>query len=128
MADVIGLEETKRRKQKKIDQDGARKALALLKVFECASCYLKCARCGMRLELSQIPAVVSNIPYRFCETCHEEFGEFQRRVRGGRKKDFYWYNEEWVNMWKAWTSYQEAVRGFLNSREVLRLRYELKRG
>lgn len=127
MADVIGLEEKKKKKQKRIDQDNAKKALALLKVFECASCHLKCARCGTRLELSQIQSVVSGIPYRFCESCEEEFIDFQKRVGGSASNRIYWYNDEWLGMWEAWTNYQESVKRFLNSKEVIRLRYELRR-
>lgn len=128
MADVIGLEEKKKRKQKKLDQDKAKKAFALLKVFECASCCLKCVRCGTRLELSQTQSLVPGTPHRFCDTCHEEFSEFQRRVSGSRNNDFYWYNEEWLDMWEAWANYQDAIKRFLNSKQVIRLRYELRKG
>ncbi len=30
-------------------------------------------------------------------------------------------------MWRAWTDYQEAVKRFLNSKEIVRLRYELRK-
>lgn len=130
MANVIGLEEKKEKKQKKIDQDKIKKALALLKVLECASCYLKCARCGTQLELSHMRSPVSGTPYRFCNSCQREYSEFQRRISGGanRNNDIFWYNDEWLDMWKAWTDYQDSVKRFLNSKEVIRLRYELRRG
>lgn len=128
MADVIELEEKKKKKQKKLNQDKAKKALALLKVFECASCHLKCARCGTRLELTQIQSLVSGTPYRFCNSCQGEFSEFQKRVSGVANADIYWYNDEWLDMWKAWTNYQDSIKRFLNSKEVIRLRYELRRG
>ncbi|NIO04308.1 MAG: hypothetical protein GTN74_06740 [Proteobacteria bacterium] len=53
MATVIEIEQKKRRKRQRIDHDSARKASALLRVFECASCYLKCSRCGVRLEATR---------------------------------------------------------------------------
>lgn len=128
MAAVIGLEEKKKKRQRKMDREKAKKALALLKVFECASCHLKCARCGTQLELSQIQSLISGTPYRFCNSCHGEFSEFQKRVNGGSSDDLYWYNNEWLDMWRAWTNYQDAVKRFINSKEVIRLRYELGRG
>ncbi len=128
MATVIEIEQKKRRKREKIDHDRARKASALLRVFECASCYLRCSRCGVRLEVNQTQHLSSNRPFRFCDTCHEEFSEFQKRVDGGKKNDLYWYNEAWLDMWRAWTDYQKAVKRFLNSKEIVRLRYELRKG
>ncbi len=128
MARVIEIEEKKRRKRKKIDHHMARKASALLKVFECASCYLKCARCGVRLDPGQKEYAVSPSPYGFCKTCHEEFREYEMRMSGRGKDEFYWYNDQWLDMWKAWTDYQAAIKRFLASKEVLRLRYELKKG
>jgi len=128
MATVIEIEDKKKRKMKAIDQDRATKASALLKVFECASCYLKCARCGVHLKLNQTQHTASKTPYRFCSTCSEEFAEFQSRMDGDRDKDLYWYNDEWLDMWKAWTGYQKAIKRFLNSKEVIRLRYELRKG
>jgi hypothetical protein len=128
MARVIEIEEKKKRKRKKIDHVKAGKASALLKVFECASCYLKCARCGVRLEPGQTQYVVSRSPYGFCKTCHEEFSEYEMRMSGRGKDEFYWYNDQWLEMWKAWTDYQAAIERFLTSKEVLRLRYELKKG
>jgi len=128
MADVIGLEEKMQKKRRRMDQERAKKAVALLKVFECASCHLKCARCGIRLEVSQVHPPASGIPYRFCNSCQEEFSEFQRRVSRGSSGDIYWYNAEWLDMWRAWTTYQDCIKRFLNSKEVIRLRYELRRG
>lgn len=128
MADVIGLEEKKKKRQKQIGQDKARKALALLKALECASCHLKCARCGVQLESNEMQSLVAGTPYPFCNSCRGEFIEFQKGLNGGKRNDIYWHNEEWLDMWKAWTNYQEAVKRFLNSKEVIRLRYELRRG
>jgi hypothetical protein len=122
MADVIGLQRKKREKQLQTDQEKARKVQAFLKVFECASCHLKCARCGTQLELSRVQSLVSGMPYRFCRSCENEFAAFQKRLKGNTENDIYWYNEEWLEMWKAWTRYQDAVKRFLNSKEVIRLR------
>ncbi len=128
MTEVIELEEKKKEKRKRMDQEKAKKALALLKILECASCHIKCARCGTRLEVSQVQSLISDIPYRFCDCCREEFSEFQKRVKRGGRNEIYWYNDEWFDMWEAWTDYQDAVKRFLSSKEVVRLQYELRRG
>jgi hypothetical protein len=86
MAEVIGLEEKKR--ETKGEQDKTKQTLALLKVLECASFHLKCAR-GTQLELSQMSSLVSGTPYRFFHWCRAEFGAFQERVtRGGQSDAF----------------------------------------
>ncbi len=127
MADVIGLEEKMQKKRRRMNQERAKKAMALLKVFECASCHLKCARCGTRLEVNQIHPPASGIPYRFCDCCREEYSEFQKRGGKDSRGDIYWYNAEWLDMWQAWITYQDCIKRFLNSKEVIRLQSELGR-
>jgi len=80
------------------------------------------------LEWFDIPSLAAGTPYRFCSSCRGEFTEFQKKLNTGPDNGVYGYNEEWLDMWKAWTNYQETVKRSLNSKEVIRLRYELRRG
>ncbi len=66
------------------------------------------------------------VPYRFCESCSEEYIDFVERLKGGGDSDRYWHNEAWLGVWKAWIDYQSSIDNYVKSKEFIRLMKELK--
>jgi len=66
------------------------------------------------------------IPYRFCESCAEEYIDFIERLKGGGDPDRYWHNDAWLAVWKSWIDYQSSIDNYLKSKEFLKLLREMK--
>ena len=66
------------------------------------------------------------IPYNFCESCKEEYLDYIDRLRGGGNPEYYWHNENWLDIWQKWIDYQHTIDCYLKSKEFNRLLQELK--
>jgi hypothetical protein len=131
VADVISISKKlrhARRRQAEIDR--RRKILAVQKVFQCTQCAMKCEKCGAPLSHGghhpERASKTHRIPYRFCESCAEEYVDYIERMKGGGDPDCYWHNEHWLDVWKAWIDYQGATDRYVKSKEFARLLDELK--
>lgn len=132
MADIISLDEKlKNCKDKKNAQERKRKIKAVQKVFQCTQCAFKCERCGV--QINPDPETKKNcehqfvrVPYKFCESCEEEYLEYINQLKGKGDKKFYWHNEEWLKVWRDWIEYQSSVDRYLKSREFKQLLHELR--
>lgn len=127
MAEVIDLEAKKKRDQdKKAALERAKKMKAVLQMFQCSRCAVKCMKCGSQLHMSPPQESGPGPAYRFCESCKEEYLEFLERLHGRGDPTFYWYNREWMEVWKAWMRYQDALGRYQLSEEFRRLIDEVK--
>jgi hypothetical protein len=130
MAEIISLEDKiKLTETQKSELIRRRKILAVRKVFQCTHCSLKCEKCGTQ---TNEPAMAGNsreslrIPYRFCESCAEEYIDYINRMKGDGDPNCFWRNESWLDIWKTWIDYQAAVDRYLKSKEFNRLLNELR--
>jgi hypothetical protein len=67
------------------------------------------------------------VPYRLCESCRGEYQEFLDRLHGRGDASCYWYNREWMEIWKAWMHYQDALSRYQLSEEFNRIMEEIKK-
>ena len=131
MADVISIDtKLKHSEQKRADIARKRKILAVQKVFQCTQCAMKCEKCGTQIShddhVSEGGGKKRQIPYRFCDSCSEEYLDYIERMKGGGDPDCYWHNEDWLHVWKTWIDYQGATDRYIKSRGFARLLQELK--
>jgi hypothetical protein len=110
MAEVIDLDTRKKQDQERKDaQDRSKKMEAVVQMFQCSRCAMKCMKCGSQVEISPASAHDHSIPYRLCQTCREEYREFLDQLHGRGDPSYYWFNREWVEVWKAWMHYQDSL-------------------
>jgi hypothetical protein len=132
VADIISLDEKlKSCKDKKDAQERKKKIKAVQKVFQCTQCAFKCERCGAQIvpnpgKNTKCEHQFVRVPYKFCESCEEEYLEYINQLKGKGDKNFYWHNEEWMKVWKDWIEYQSSVDRYLKSREFKQLLRELR--
>jgi len=131
VGDIISLDEKLQlAKDKRNELIRRRKLLAVKKVFQCTHCSFKCEKCGTQISVGQqgVKAAERNIriPYRFCQSCSEEYVDFIERLKGKGDPDCYWHNDDWAAAWKKWIDYQGAVDRYTKSKEFLQLLKELK--
>lgn len=127
MAEIIDLQEKQARDQRrKAAQERSNKVANVLRIFQCSKCAMKCMKCGSQLNLTSSPKRTASVPYRFCDSCTEEYQEFLHRLRGRADQEAYWYNEEWMEVWKAWMHYQDALGRYEMSEGFRRLLKEFK--
>jgi len=127
MAEIIDLHEQKRKEQaRRAIQERSRRMKMVLQMFQCSRCAMKCMKCGSQIEVSAPPQQAPSVPYRFCQSCREEYEEFLERLHGRGDPRLYWYNKEWMEVWKAWMHYQEALSRFELSEGFRRLLKELE--
>lgn len=127
MADIIDIEERLKHEKKKKDEIERIKKVSLLKKFiECTQCMLKCAKCGVQMDLPEAVNRDISIPFRFCSNCQEEYEEYIKRQLGQGTPSYYWYNEKWMDIWRHWIEYQNAVLGYKETEEFKRLLRELQ--
>jgi len=131
VADIISINDKLRHtEEKKAAIIRKRKIQAVQKVFQCAQCAFKCEKCGM--QVNQPDQVDENnlrdlrIPYRFCESCSEEYIDYIERLKGKGDPDCYWHNDDWLEIWKRWIDYQGVIDRYLKSKEFIQLLQELK--
>ena len=131
MADVISLDQKLQdAKEKKSGHDRRRKLLAVKQVFQCTHCSLKCEKCGTQISAPDTDNARGEsdlkVPYRFCESCADEYLDYIKRLTGGGNPDWYWHNDPWRAAWQKWIEYQGAVDSYTRSKEFVQLLHELK--
>jgi hypothetical protein len=131
VADVISINsKLNHSKRKQAEIDRMRKILAVQKIFQCTQCAMKREKCGT--QIAHPPPISGDtprqrrIPYRFCESCTEEYVDYIERMKGGGDPDCYWRNEDWLAVWKTWIDYQGARDRYVKSKGFARLLQELK--
>jgi len=117
-------------KEKKAASITKRKLLAVQKVFQCTHCAFKCEKCGTQInpeERSQESETSKvRVPYRFCDSCSEEYIDYIERLSGKGNPECYWHNEFWLESWRKWIDYQGVIDSYLKSKEFVQLLQELK--
>jgi len=131
VTNIIELDKKlKHTKEKKAEIIRKRKILAVQKIFQCMHCAFKCEKCGTQIqpdEHRQQRAISDlRVPYRFCESCAEEYIDFIERLKGRGDPEYYWHNDIWLEMWRKWIDYQGAIDTYLKSKEFKQLLAELK--
>jgi Pyruvate/2-oxoacid:ferredoxin oxidoreductase delta subunit len=131
VANIIELDKKlKHTKEKKAEIIRKRKILAVQKIFQCMHCAFKCEKCGTQIQPDEHgqQRVISDlrVPYRFCESCAEEYIDFIERLKGRGDPEYYWHNDIWLEMWRKWIDYQGAIDTYLKSKEFRQLLEELK--
>jgi len=131
MANIISLDDRLQLdKEKKATLIKKRKISAVQKVFQCTRCAFKCEKCGTQISLAQPSKEREkrkiSVPYRFCESCLEEYIDYSERPKGGGDPDCYWRNEAWLEVWKRWIDCQKIIDRYLKSKEFLQLLQEFK--
>ena len=133
MAEIISLDDKlqdARNKRQALTRK--RKLLAVKKVFQCTHCSFKCEKCGTQIndyETMSDGGKSSNdlrVPYRFCESCSEEYIDYIERLQGGGDADCYWHNDEWADSWHKWIEYQSTIDRYTKSKDFLKLIEELR--
>ena len=130
MAEIISLDaKLQDAITKKHELTRRRKLQAVKKVFQCTHCSFKCEKCGTQIsetESRSEPSHKLRVPYRFCESCTEEYVDYIERLQGGGDADCYWHNNEWADTWQKWIDYQSAIDRYTKSKDFLNLIKELK--
>jgi len=131
MADIIHFDDKLQySKEGKAALKKKRKLLAVQKVFQCTHCAFKCEKCGTQINPEEhsksVKIVQVKIPYRFCESCSEEYVDYIERLQGRGDPDCYWHNEVWIEAWRRWIDYQSVTERYLRSKEFVQLLQELK--
>ena len=130
MADIISIDEKLALVKSKRDAlIRKQKIQSVRKTLQCTQCAFKCERCGIQIDPASQREEDQHrtiIPYRFCESCSEEYIEYIQRLKGQGDPDAYWHNEAWLDLWRCWINYQSALDGYLKSKEFLQLMHELK--
>jgi hypothetical protein len=131
VAEVISLDKKLQiSKEKKNELVRKRKLLAVKKVFQCTHCAFKCEKCGTQIGTDSVDETAdlfkARIPYRFCESCAEEYVEYIERLKGHGDPECFWHNSEWLNLWQKWIEYQGALDRYMKSKEFVSLLNELK--
>ena len=100
-------------KEKKAEIIRKRKILAVQKIFQCMHCVFKCEKCGTQIAFEHESGVKISadpkVPYRFCESCSEEYVDYIDRLQGKGNSEYYWHNEDWLKVWRTWIDYKGAV-------------------
>jgi hypothetical protein len=131
MADIIPLQaKLQHTKNKEAEIIRKRKILAVQKIFQCTHCAFKCEKCGTQISAEDKRNLDNmyeiKIPYRFCESCSEEYADYIKSLSGKGDSKYYWYNDEWLELWKKWIDYQGVMDRYLKSKEFKQLLQELK--
>jgi Pyruvate/2-oxoacid:ferredoxin oxidoreductase delta subunit len=117
-------------KEKKAEIIRKQKILAVQKMFQCTQCIFKCEKCGIQIghdQKSKVgPTGDLKVSYRFCESCTEEYADYIKRLKGKVNPEYYWHNQDWIEVWNKWIDYQNVMNRYLKSKEFRRLLNELK--
>lgn len=129
MGNIITLDSRRHTADEKTAaQKRKRKIQAVQKVLQCTRCALKCEKCGAGIEMvgEEAKSKTQHKPYRFCESCSEDYSDYIKRLKGGEDSEHYWHNTEWMDIWKKWIEWQHAIDRYLKTKEFNRLLNELK--
>lgn len=135
MANIISLNGRIQQKQAvEQTQMVRRKALALRQAFRCRRCSNICEKCGLEIDENELLKTRPDhdhevaIPYRFCESCTEEYLDFIHRLQGKDKVQYYWRNDEWLETWRRWIDYQASMDRYVKTKAFVQLVDEMQRG
>ena len=131
MANIIQFDDKlQHNKAKKAEIIRKRKILAVQKIFQCIHCAFKCEKCGTQIDPDQKREIKVasdlRVPYRFCESCSEEYIDYIERLKGKGDPECFWHNDDWIQVWSKWIDYQSVLDRYLKSREFRRLLEELR--
>ena len=128
MSKIISLDERlKMTEREKAFVERKRKILAVRQVFQCTHCASKCERCGTGMGPENHTQTDNpRIPYRFCDSCAEEYMDYIDQLQGKGNPEAYWHNHAWMKAWRAWIEYQGAIDQYMRSKEFQRLIQELR--
>lgn len=126
MADIISIDKKiQLTKEKAAELIKKRKISAIRKSFHCAHCLSKCEKCGTQVNIndnnSEYDIHHLRVPYRFCESCSDEYINYIEHLKGNKNLDCYWQNAEWLDSWRKWIDYQASIDRYLKSKEFVRL-------
>jgi hypothetical protein len=117
-------------RDKKAKNDRKRKIMAVRQAFQCASCALKCEKCGVQLDPVETAHDGQNrhlrVPYSFCRACTEEYIDYIEKLKGQGDEACYWHNDAWIDAWRKWIDYQGSLDTYLKSKEFQQLLKEIK--
>ncbi|WP_207689923.1 hypothetical protein [Desulfonema limicola] len=131
MADIISIDnKLKDVRQRKKALARQRKLAAIRSVFQEARRTFRCEKCYRQLDLPDIEEDDDEepnprVPYRFCESCSEEYIDYIEKLKGKGNPDCYWHNDAWRKTWHSWIDYQGAVDNYLKTSEFKQLIQEL---
>ena len=130
MADIVPIQKKQKLAETKKAAVARRKKIqAVQKVFHCTHCASKCAKCGAPVgpeAYHKHRHVKSNVPYRLCEGCLEEYHYYIRHLQGKADPETYWHNDAWIDLWRKWIDYQGAVDRYVRSKEFTQLLTEIR--
>lgn len=131
MADIISIDaKLHDARQRKKNLARKRKLAAIRSVFQEARRTFRCEKCYRQLDLPDPDEEEEEpnlrVPYRFCESCSEEYVDYIEKLKGKRNPDCYWHNDAWRETWHRWIDYQGAVDTYLKTKEFKQLIQELK--
>ncbi len=123
---IIDIENRLRLGQKKRAKvEKAKKLEAVRKILQCTRCLARCAKCGIQFETQAMYKRFKG-PFRFCETCQEEYEDFLKVKEKGEESRYYWHNQEWLKAWQCWLDYQQALKAYGESPEFIDLIREVE--
>lgn len=130
MAEIISFDNRRQKAEDQVKgQERKRKFEAVRRMLNCTHCSTKCLKCGVPVGPENHPDRRFShlrIPYRFCDTCAEDYMEYIERLKGRGNPDHYWQNDQWLETWGKWIEYQNSMDQYVRSREFLELIKELK--
>lgn len=131
MAEIIPIDKKRLLSDKeKAARIRKQKIQAVRRVFQCTHCRIKCEKCGTQIDGKQFKndGVINKlrVPYRFCQSCSEEYVDYVERLKGQGDSDCYWHNEALMNSWRAWIDYRGALDQHTKSKEFLQLLRDLE--
>jgi len=88
---------------------------------------LRCEKCFRQLNEEVRKEEIRNlrVPYRFCDSCAEEYIDYIERLQGRGNPNFCWHNEAWMKVWQKWIDYQGSVDQYVKTEEFRQLMREI---
>ncbi|MEE4358863.1 MAG: hypothetical protein V2I97_20510 [Desulfococcaceae bacterium] len=131
MAEIISLE-NKLREAGKLNNPlvQKRKLAAVRSLFQRARRSLRCEKCFRRMDEEKVEEKIRNlrVPYRFCDSCAQEYIDYIDRLQGRGNPEQYWHNEAWMRVWQRWIDYQGALDNYMKTDQFRQLIQELNPG
>lgn len=127
MGTLISLDQKRKTEQDRHKADLLKKKqMAARKFFQCIRCSVKCEKCGIGIAPDNHPPAGSvRLPYWFCASCAEEYGDYIDILKGIKKDDHYWYTDAWMKVWSSWIQHRGAIDSYLQSSAFKQLMDEL---
>ncbi len=125
MSKIIDIEDRlKLEQKKKLKVDREKKLEVVRKFMQCKRCMARCAMCNVQFDTQELYRRQPG-PYRLCSACEEDYKEYQDIVASGGESPFYWHNDAWLALWRAWLDYQQSIKDYTESPEFIELMREV---